>query len=115
MGILPPLQATLNFVTFVGNLIDLKQFNTILVLHDQATRDQINFLIENLPARKNVDWFLINEFDNTEYWNHIQQQNVRILTALENKKFYPILTRLYKHNNLKNRPKNVIVLSEISK
>lgn len=117
MGILPPLQATLNFVIFIGNLINLKQFNTILVIHDQTTRNQINLLIETLPSRCNVAWLLVNEEDESKYWNQtiVQHQNLLILTALQNKNIYPILTRLYKNQLLKRSSKNLIVSSDISK
>lgn len=117
MGILPSLRSTLNLLAFMGNLIDLKQFDTILVLYDQTTRNQINMLIETISPSYNVAWMLVNEYDKLEYWNHsiIQHQNHLILTALNNKNIYPILTRLYENKNLKKRSKNLIVSSSFSK
>lgn len=117
MRILPQLQATLNFVAFMANLIDLKHFNTILVLHDQTTRNQINLLIETLPSRYNVAWLLVNEYDNPEYWNQTiaQHQNFLILTALESKNILQVLSRLYNKKFLKKQCKNLIVSSDISK
>lgn len=114
MGILPPMQATLNLVAFIVNLIDLKHFNTILVLHDQTTRDRINVLIENLQPRYDVAWMLINEYENAEYWNHTitQHQSLLILTAVQTNKINPLLTQLYVNRSPLKRSKNIIVLSD---
>lgn len=58
---------TLNFVAFITNLIALKQFNTILVLYDHTTRNEINVLIEILSIRYDVAWVLVNEKYTPEY------------------------------------------------
>lgn len=98
----------------MANLIDLKEFNTILVLHDQTTRHQINMLIEILQPRNDIAWILVNEFDNPKYWKNTinQKQNQLILTALQTKDIYPTLKRLYDKKSLNKRSKNIIVLGD---
>lgn len=117
MEIMPPLQATLSFVAFMANLIDVKQFNTILVLYDQATQDNINLLIEALPTRYDIAWLLVNEDVNPEYWHStkIQDQNQLILTAVQSDNIHRLLRRLYNKKILKKRSKNLIISSDILK
>lgn len=116
MEILPPLRATLNLVAFMANLINLKQFNTILVLYDQSTQNEINFVIENVPTRYDIAWILVNEDDNPEYWSEttIQNQNLLILTAVQSNNINPLLKRLYNKNVLQKRSKNLIISSDVS-
>lgn len=113
MEILP----TLNFVAFIANLIDLKQFNTILVLHDHSNRNQINFLVESLQPRNDVTWMLINEYKNPESWIHpsTRDENTLILTALQKETIASLLMQLYNRRKLNKHSKNLIVLSGISK
>lgn len=115
MGITPPIKATFHFAAFLAHLIDFKQFNSILVLHDRTTRNSINLLIENIPARNEVAWLLINEYDHPTFWNHtiIQNQNQLILTVLQIKYFYVQLPKLYKTKILHKHSKNLIVLNNI--
>lgn len=115
MEILPPLQATLNFVAFMANLIDLKQFNTILVLYDRNTRNEVNFVINAVPIRYDIAWLLVNEDDNTEYWskNLRHDQNQLIITAVQSNNIIPYLIRLYNSKILKKRSKNLIVLNDV--
>lgn len=83
MEILP----SLNFLAFMAHLIELRQFNSILVLHDQSTRNSINLLIGTLPERYDVAWLLINEYDdNPNRWNHsiILNENLLILMPMFN-------------------------------
>lgn len=117
MAVIPPQPTTLNVVVFMANLIDLKQFNTILVLHDHTTGNQINLLIEILSSRYDVTWLLINEYDHPIHWNHsiYQDQNQLILTALQSINIYPLLSRLYNNKSLLIRSKNRIVSCDISK
>lgn len=108
---------TLNFVAFITNLIALKQFNTILVLYDHTTRNEINVLIEILSIRYDVAWVLVNEKYTPEYWKHstMQNRNILIFTAVQSKNISPLLRGLYNKKMLSKRPKNLIVSSDISK
>lgn len=116
MGILPVWQATLNIAVFFCTLIDLKQFNTILVLHDDTTRNEINLLTETLQPRFDVTWMLVNEFENHEFWKNpiIQHEKTLILTALQKKNIVSILIPLYQNQKLNIRSKNIIVASGIT-
>lgn len=115
MELLLPLQATLSLVAFMANLIDLIQFNTIIVLHDQSNRNQINFVIGSLQPRYDVTWMLINDYANPSYWNHtiIKDEKILILTALHPKNCISLLMQLYNKRKLNIRSKNLIVSSEI--
>lgn len=105
MDILPQLQTSLNFVTFMANLIDLRQFNTIFVLHDQTSRNEITLLIEKLPSRCEVAWLLLHEYGDPKHWNHsiYQEQNLLILIALQSKNEYSTLVELYVNERLNKR------------
>lgn len=120
MGVLPPPQITLNLAVFFSNLIKLDQFKTVLVLHDQTTRNPINNRIAT--SNNDIAWVLVNDFDNPEFWNNtiIKDQNLLILTALHSKNINSILNRLYFNYApyppvLNIRSNNLIVLSDISK
>lgn len=117
MRILPQLQVTLNFVAFMAKIIDLKQFNTILVLYDRNTRNEINFVIENIPICYDIAWLLVNENDNPKFWNNtiMHNQNQLILTAVGSDNVNRLLNRLYNKNILKKRSKNLIVSNDIFK
>lgn len=117
MGILPPLQATLHFFTFMARLMDLKEFNTVLVLHDRTYRDQINLLIVTLQPRYDVTWILVNKHDNYDYLENfiIGHEKTLILTALEHTNIFPALNILYLFKKINERSKNIIVSSDISK
>lgn len=115
MQILPPLQATLNFIAFMANLIELKQFTTILVLYDQTTREKINFVIDTIPTRYDIAWQLVNEDVNPKYWQNttVQNQNQLILTAVQSNTVTRLLRRLYNQKILKKRSKNLIISNDI--
>lgn len=112
MAILPPLQRTLPLVAFMANLIDLNQYNTVLVLHDQTTRSEINMLIESVPSRSDVAGMLVNVFDKpSEYWNITvnRYQDQLILTMLQTKNIFATLRPLYNSKRLNIRCKNLVV------
>lgn len=115
----PQRQATLAFGNFLTKLLDLQLFNTILVLYDETTSDQINLLIESFDHRFNVIWRLINDYqyDNPEYWDHIhvQDQNELILTALPAIFLFPLISPLYYKRGLNQFSRHIVVFSGNSK
>lgn len=117
MDILPPIQATLNFVGFMANLIDLKQFSTILVLYDRTTRNEINFVIETLPTSYDIAWLLLNQDKSPEYWEKfiMRNRNMLIFTAFRSNTINTRLKQLYDKKHLSKRSKNLIVTRDIGK
>lgn len=116
MEILPPLQATLNLIAFMTHLIDLKQFNTILVFHDQTTRNENNLLIDTLSMRYDVTWLLVNE-NNPQFWKriiNIQNQNRLVLTAVQSSNIKLLFHQLYRSVILNSGSKNIIVSNDNS-
>lgn len=115
MAVLPPIAITLPFVAFVANLIELKQFSTVLVLQDQTTKYQVDMLIDTLSSRSDVAWLIVNVFNSPKFWNNItinQNQNQLILTMLTSKNIYFALSYLYNKKILNKRSKNLIVLND---
>lgn len=108
------LDATIAFVNFMTMLMDLKLFNTILVLHDGSTKNRINLLIENFDHRYDITWRLVNEYDNAaEYWNQttFQDRNELILTAVQTESIFPLLYPLYYNQNLNIFSRNLVIFS----